>query len=187
VSSGSRDPEAVDRAGEREPRPAECRTTTVATTTPTSLTARSSPVTVDDGRQRRGSALSSRPDERSLAARDRPSPSSLAQRVVCAVGVTVEAGSARMQHGSRRQRAWFSKVQALGGEEVSAEQFWDGPTLYVRFSAEEPWYESPLMRGSDVPEAFVPSARAVACSLSGLRLPGAGRTPPCSDRRAGQG
>jgi hypothetical protein len=36
-----------------------------------------------------------------VAASDRPSPSSLAQRVVCAVDVTVEAGSARMQHGSR--------------------------------------------------------------------------------------
>jgi hypothetical protein len=170
-----------------------------------------------------------------VAASDRPSPRSLTQRVVCAVGVTVEAGSARMQHGSRigaadgpvpprrrssdgwidlrRRRAWFSDVQTLGGEEVFVQQFWDGPTLHVRFSGDEPWYESPLMRGSDVPEAFVPysspwwlldalcgarddaqvvgdedvrgapttrvrltvdSARAVACSPSGLRLPGAG-------------
>jgi hypothetical protein len=75
--------------------------------------------------------------------------------------VTVEAGSARMQHGSRvgaadgpvpprrrsgdewidmrRRRACFSEVQTLGGEEVFAEQFWAAPTLYVRFSAEEPW------------------------------------------------
>jgi hypothetical protein len=113
----------------------------------------------------------------------------------------------------RRRRAWFLDVQTLGGEEVFAEQFWDGPRLYVRFAADEPWYESPLMRRSDVPEAFVPysspwwlldavcgarddaqivgdedvrgtpttrvrltvdSARAVACSPSGLRLPGSG-------------
>jgi hypothetical protein len=113
----------------------------------------------------------------------------------------------------RRRRAWVPDVQTLGGEEVFAEQFWDGPTLSVRFSADEPWYESPLMRTSDVPEAFVPysspwslldalcgarddaqvvgdedvrgtpttrvrltvdSARAVACSPSGLRRPEAG-------------
>jgi hypothetical protein len=152
---------------------------------------------------------------------------------VCAVDLTVEAGSARMQHGSRvgaadgpspprrrpsegwidlrRRRAWFPDVQTLGGEEVSAEQFWDGPTLYVRFSADEAWADLPLMRRSEVPEAFVPysspwwlldalcgarddaqivedvdvrgtatthirvsvdSVRAVACSPSGLRLPG---------------
>jgi hypothetical protein len=170
-----------------------------------------------------------------VAARDRPPPSSLAHRVVCAVELTVETGSARMQHGSRvgaadgpvpprrrpsdgwidmqRRRAWFPNIQTLAGEEVFAEQFWDGSTLYVRFSSDEPWYDSPLMRRSEVPEAFVPyssplwlldalcgarddaqvvgdedvrgsattrirltvdSARAVACSPSGLDLPGAG-------------
>jgi hypothetical protein len=56
----------------------------------------------------------------------------------------------------RRRRAWFPDVQILGGEEVSAEQFWVGPTLYVRFSADEPWADSPLIRRSEVPETFVP-------------------------------
>jgi hypothetical protein len=113
----------------------------------------------------------------------------------------------------QRRRAWFPNIQTLAGEEVFAEQFWDGSTLYVRFSSDEPWYDSPLMRRSEVPEAFVPysspwwlldalcgarddaqvvgdedvrgtattrirltvdSARAVACSPSGLDLPGAG-------------
>jgi hypothetical protein len=56
----------------------------------------------------------------------------------------------------RRRRAWFPDVQILGGEELSAEQFWVGPTLYVRFSADEPWADSPLIRRSEVPETFVP-------------------------------
>jgi hypothetical protein len=166
-----------------------------------------------------------------VAASDRPL-STLARRVVGAVDLTVEAGSARMQHGSRvgaadgppppwcrpsegwidlrRRRAWCPEVQTLGGEEVSAEEFWVGATMYVRFSGDEAWADSPLMRRPEVPEAFVPysspwwlldalcgagddaqilgdedvrgiatthirmsvdSARAVACSPSGLRLP----------------
>jgi hypothetical protein len=166
-----------------------------------------------------------------MAASRGPSPSTL--RVVRSVDLTVQAGSARMKHGSRvgtadgpapprrrpsegwidlrRRRAWFPDIQTLGGEEVSAEQFWDGATLYVRFSSDEAWYDSPLMPRSEVPEAFVPysspwwlldalcgahddaqilgdeevrgtatthirltvdSARAVACSPAGLRLPG---------------
>jgi hypothetical protein len=113
-----------------------------------------------------------------VAANERPSPGTLARQVGRAVDLTVEAGSARMQHGSRvgapdgplpprrrpsdgwidlrRRRAWFPDVQILGGEEVSAEQFWVGPTLYVRFSADEPWADSPLIRRSEVPETFVP-------------------------------
>jgi hypothetical protein len=113
-----------------------------------------------------------------VAASEHPTLGALGQRVVGAVGLTVEAGSARMQHGSRvgaadgpaptrrrpgegwidlrRRRAWYPDVRALGGEDVAAEQFWDGSTLYVRFSADEPWAELPLIRRSEVPGASVP-------------------------------
>jgi hypothetical protein len=113
-----------------------------------------------------------------VAASERPSGTALVQLVVRAVELTVEAGSARMQHGSRvgaadgpppprrppgegwidlrRRHAWFSRVQNLGGEEVAAEEYWDGSTLYVRFTSDEPWAELPLMRRAEVSEASVP-------------------------------
>jgi hypothetical protein len=105
-------------------------------------------------------------------------PGSVRQRVALAVQLTVEAGSARLQHGPRigapdgpsppthrpreawidlrRRRAWPPEVRALAGENIAAEQFWDGATLYVRFAPTDDWEELPFMRTVDVPAASAP-------------------------------
>jgi hypothetical protein len=56
----------------------------------------------------------------------------------------------------RRRRAWFPEARVVAGETVSAESFWDGPTLYVRFASDEPWRELPLLRVSGAPAGAVP-------------------------------
>jgi hypothetical protein len=100
-----------------------------------------------------------------------------AANVGAAVAATVAAGTARLCHedrvGSpagpsapsvtsgegwvdlRHRRAWCTGLQTLAGESLPVENYWDGPTLYVRFGASEPWRALPLMGSETWPAGAV--------------------------------